>query len=556
MDSTLTVHELEAEVAKLQEQLDEANETIEAIRTGQVDGLIIKDNTGHQLYTLKSADQTYRVFIEKMKEGAVTLDTEGLILYSNSSFASMLQVPLMKVIGQPFQKFILCEQKDSFNIMFSEGWKRETKGELFLLNENGEPLPTLISLTTLHLDEGIALSIIITDLTVQKQSERQLKLKNIELQDAHYSLAELNRELESRVAERTHELSLSREYFKFMADTIPAIVWTAGPNGEKNYFNKRWYEYTGTSEEEIKSVGWQHKVHPEDLPGMMNAWNHSLQSGEDYHVEARFQRASDGAYRWFSGTAVPFRNDNNEVVTWFGISIDIDEQKVAMKNKDEFISMASHELKTPVTIIKAFSHMLLSTFEKDNTKAMDFMGRMNVQIDQLESLIVNLLDASKVNGGMMVFDKIDFDFNELVREVAEQIQFTTQTHSIELILPGAIIISGDRGRLSQVLTNLINNGIKYSPKASKIIVSIITNDHCLNLAVRDFGIGIPADQQPKLFHRFFRASEGRSNTFPGLGLGLYISNEIVKRHSGSLTFTSEAGKGSTFNIELPVKKAR
>ena len=550
---TSRLHKLEEELARLQIQLEEANDTIEAIRTGQVDGLIIKDNTGHQLYTLRSADQTYRVFIEKMKEGAVTLNAEGLILYSNSSFASMLKLPLSKVIGEPFYKFVFPEQRELFISMFKEGWQREIKGDILLLDETGNAVPALVSLTTLNLDEGVSLSILVTDLSIQKEAEELLRMKNNELQQAHHSLAKLNQELESRVAKRTHELSLSREYFKFLADTIPVIVWTAKPNGEIDYLNRRWYEYTDADVGESKGWSLQNVIHPDDLQQAVNAWDYSLSTGKDYHVEHRFLRASDGIYRWHLGTAVPFKNENNEIVAWFGICTDIEDQKIALKNKDEFISMASHELKTPVTIIKAFSHVLLSTLEKENTKAADFLGRMNLQIDKLENLIIDLLDASKVHGGMMIFDKTYFDFDNLVNEVAEQIQFTSRTHTIEVQLAGKVNIWGDRSRLSQVISNLISNAIKYSPKATKIIVSTRVKSDTLELCVQDFGIGIPRDQQSKLFHRFFRASEGKSNTFPGLGLGLYISNEIVKRHAGKLTFKSDQGKGSLFTFEFPLE---
>src|SRR5215212_3808820 len=167
MELTRSVNELEQELNELRIQLEEANDTIEAIRTGQVDALIVKNKNGHQLYTLKSADQTYRVFIEKMNEGAVTLNDKGIILYSNSRFAKLIDLPLAKVIGLHFETLVPNEYSEIFDKLIAEGWRSESKGEIYLIDNNNKLIPFLVSLTTLELDEGIALSIILTDLTIQ-----------------------------------------------------------------------------------------------------------------------------------------------------------------------------------------------------------------------------------------------------------------------------------------------------------------------------------------------------------------------------------------------------
>ena len=169
MKMTKSIAELEAELEELRFQLQEANDAIHAIRTGQVDALVVKEERGVQLYTLKSADQTYRVFIEKMKEGAVTLNKDEIILYSNSQFASMVNKPLSKVIGLPFKNFIPEEYKDKFQELVRQGWVSDSKGELPIRNLSGELVPFLLSFTSLELDEGIALSIILTDLSLQKK---------------------------------------------------------------------------------------------------------------------------------------------------------------------------------------------------------------------------------------------------------------------------------------------------------------------------------------------------------------------------------------------------
>ena len=555
MDAKTPLEKLQKENAELRWQLEEANDAIEAIRTGQVDALVLQGENGSQLYTLKSADQTYRVFIEKMKEGAVTLNKEGLIFYSNSSFASIVKSPLSKVIGTSFHKFVDNESCAFFKSLFEKSWEIESKAEIYLIDNKKGKIPTLISLTVIEIDDGAALSIIITDLTHQKETERQLKLKNDELLLAQSSLEQLNNELEYRVQERTAELSLSREHFKFLADNLPVIVYTAKPDGDLDYFNKKWYVYTGMTVKESLEQQWQKVLHKDDYDRSLKSWANSVKTGCEFNIECRFLRDSDKMWRWHVSTALPFKNNDGKITAWFGICIDIEDQKLALIQKDEFISMASHELKTPVTIIKAFSHVLNLTVDKDkNPKAIDYVRRMDKQINKLNDLITDLLDASKVNEGMIIFEKTVFDFNALVVEIIHEVQMTSNTHKIELQLSKTCEVFGDRNRLSQVINNLISNAIKYSPDANSIIVSTHVKDDVLQFCVEDFGIGIPTEQHSKLFHRFFRASEVKSNTFPGLGLGLYISNEIVKRHAGSLTFKSEKGKGSKFCMKLPVYK--
>lgn len=234
---------------------------------------------------------------------------------------------------------------------------------------------------------------------------------------------------------------------------------------------------------------------------------------------------------------------------------DIERRIELDRIKDEFVSMASHELKTPVTSLKAFTQVLQMTFEKEeNFKAADLLSKMNNQIDKLNHLIVDLLDITKVDKGEMIFDFEEFDFNKLVEVITEEVQRTTQTHCIKLHLLPAGIIMGDENRIGQVITNLITNAIKYSPASSEVIVESTADNQNVKLCVKDFGIGIPQDEQSKIFNRFHRVhGKNKHNTFPGLGLGLYISSQIIKKHTGTLMFDSIEDQGSTFCFTLPRK---
>jgi PAS domain S-box-containing protein len=264
---------------------------------------------------------------------------------------------------------------------------------------------------------------------------------------------------------------MSREHFRFLADNIPVIVWTALPNGELDYYNKRWYEYTASTFEESKGWGWEKAIHPDDLDKTIEAWKHSIDTGDTYRIQFRFRRAIDGVYRWHFGSAVPFKNPENNIVAWFGVCTDIDDQVKAMEKKDEFISMASHELKTPVTIIKAFTQILQLNFqEANNSSATEMLSKIDKQIDKLSVLITDLLDATKANIGHLRFDQEKFDFNGLVKEIVDEMQRSAMTHRIQMELKDTVTVTGDRNRIGQVITNLLSNAIKYSGMADKVIV--------------------------------------------------------------------------------------
>ena len=539
----------EDQIKELRQQLEEANEMIEAIRNGQIDALVVKDDTGPKVYTLKTADQTYRVFIEKMREGAVTLNKKGLILYSNTRFASMLNLSLEKIIGSYFKDYIDSSFAELFDALFQQGWRTECKGEVSLLTADGKFIPVLLSLTNLELDEGLALSIIITDLTDQKKIEQELRDNYHALEEAKSYTEKLNNDLEMHVRERTEQLMISREHFKFMADTIPVIVWRANARGEYNYFNRLWYEYTGLTFEESKGDGWQTVIHPNDLEKTVKEWELSVATGTEYKSEDR-KRSKNGVYRWHLVNALPFKDREGNILQWFGVCTDIEDQKKDMQKKDEFISMASHELKTPVTSLKVFNELLLMDAErKENKNESIMLKKMDKQIDKLTHLIGDLLDVSKTNSGQLSYDFETINFNDVVIETVNVLQLST-SHQLRLNLGEPTFVLADKNRLGQVITNLVSNAVKYSPHSLDVDIYTEKSNGRIRLCVRDYGIGIPVSEQSKLFSRFFRVSE---NNYPGLGLGLYICKEIIRRHSGTMSFETEEGKGSTFCFSIPVK---
>jgi PAS domain S-box-containing protein len=292
-------------------------------------------------------------------------------------------------------------------------------------------------------------------------------------------------------------------------------------------------------------------VHPDDRKFKLDLLKRAIdRPKENVYGEFRL-RHKNGTYRTIAAIFRSFLDDKriNGVIANYR---DITDRKVLEQQKDEFIGIASHELKTPVTSIKAYTQILQDVFEKANDKrSVDMLQKMESQVDRLTSLIVDLLDFTRIEGGKLKFREDNYDLNDLVSEVVEEMQRTTKKHRIEKQLDKSVQVHGDRERTGQVLTNLLNNAIKYSPGAKAIIVSTHLNKGDVTVRVQDFGIGIGEKLVDKVFDRFFRVTEPVMNTFPGLGLGLYIASEIVKRQGGKIWVESKTSKGSSFYFSLP-----
>ena len=250
----------------------------------------------------------------------------------------------------------------------------------------------------------------------------------------------------------------------------------------------------------------------------------------------------------------------NEVTTRSGARVgkvavyhDVTRERAIDRQKDEFLSLASHELKTPLTSIKGYTQVLLNRAEHNGTpqreqRALQTIGK---QVDRMTRLVGELLDMSRIDSNQLRMELAPVDLAALAERVIEQVQLAATRHDIVLTEPGPVILMGDADRLEQVLTNLLENAVKYSPDGGRIDVVVERHADEAHLVIRDSGIGIPRAQLPHLFTRFYRA-QNVGSTISGLGLGLYISHEIVRRHAGTLSVTSREGHGSAFRVALPV----
>jgi two-component system, sensor histidine kinase and response regulator len=226
------------------------------------------------------------------------------------------------------------------------------------------------------------------------------------------------------------------------------------------------------------------------------------------------------------------------------------EAQAASRRKDEFMSIASHELKTPLASMKAYVQLLDRSVVKDE-RIKNYLDRTLAQINKLNSLIVDLLDTSRIENGKLKFNESLFNFNKLLKESVDMISQIYPDYKIQVSGECDVLVKGDETRLEQVVLNYLTNAIKYSPDIRELELHSAVENNFLIVSVKDFGIGIPKENQADVFRKFYRV-EGTAQRFQGLGVGLYICFEIIRRHGGKCWLESEAGKGSTFYFSLPV----
>jgi len=394
------------------------------------------------------------------------------------------------------------------------------------------------------------------------QIHKQLYMIREDITDLPVAIAGIARDLRTELnvrkilADKNDSLQNVINELEFLADTVPPVVWTSKPDGNLDYINKRWYDQSGRTKEETMGSRWTESLHPEDLPKAREAWGISLRTGNPYETEFRCMDKY-GEYRWYLVRALPLKNSDGQIVKWYGTNTDVHHQKELEKQKDDFLGIASHELKTPVTSLKAYAQVLESMFKRSgDLKNAELLGKMGKQVDRLTNLIGDLLDVTKINSGRLQFNNTAFDFNEMIEEVKEDVQRTSFKHIIQSNLNFKGTVYGDRDRICQVVTNLLTNAVKYSPEANEVVISTQEIGNNVQVSVQDYGIGIEENLKDHVFEQFYRVSGNKEHTFPGLGLGLYISSEIVKRLGGKIWVHSVEEKGSTFFFSIPLKQER
>lgn len=276
-------------------------------------------------------------------------------------------------------------------------------------------------------------------------------------------------------------------------------------------------------------------------------------SGGVYDVEYRTVGAEDGQIRWVKAKGQAYFNEEEQATRFIGSVLDITEQKLDDLRKNDFISMVSHELKTPITSLKAYVQIL----EKKAQKIGDEFGvtafhKMNAQVNKMIALINGFLNLSHLDANKIHLNLQNFDMNELIFEVIEETKLLSPAHQFYVAPSSNAMLTADRNKIEQVLVNLFSNAIKYSPEGKPITIGIECKANEVLVSVKDEGFGINKDDLNHLFDRYFRVKNQYTQNIAGFGIGLYLCAEIIKRHHGEIWVESSIGEGATFYFTLPL----
>jgi PAS domain S-box-containing protein len=373
------------------------------------------------------------------------------------------------------------------------------------------------------------------------------------------------------IAERTRTAServrseiavrLSEAKFRTITDAMPQMVWSTRPDGFHDYYNDQWYRFTGIPYGSTDGDGWNDLFHPDQKLLAWEKWRNSLLTGETYEVEYQLRHHS-GQYRWVLGRAQPLRSEDGEIVRWMGTCTDIHAQKQSEDalrreslRKDEFLAMLAHELRNPLAPISAAAQLirLPGADAKRIAHAGEIIAR---QVKHMAALVDDLLDVSRVTRGLVQIEQTSLDLKSVVSGAIEQIQPFIQARHHELLLritPQGTVVRGDRTRLIQAVSNILNNAVKYTPPNGRIEIALEVVEGQALIRITDNGIGIASGLLPMVFDLFIQAERTPDRAQGGLGLGLALVKSIADLHGGTVHAESEgAGKGSNFTITLPL----
>lgn len=353
----------------------------------------------------------------------------------------------------------------------------------------------------------------------------------------------------------------AQESYERSVDTAPAMLWITEKNGYCSYLSEQWYVNTGQTPENGLGYGWLEATHPEDKERAGKIFEEANREHKKFYTEYRL-RQKNGEYRWAIDAGNPRFNESGEYVGMAGTVIDIHDRKLAelhmteaLAARDDFLSIASHELKTPLTTMRLQVDMQKFNLKRKTPIAAEkieaFVDLTDKQISRITRLVDDMLDVSRIRTGKFTFEMEQIDLCDIVSDVIDRLsdQFLKSSYEIPKVAKCENATGHwDRMRLEQIVTNLLTNSIKYGNK-NPITVTIEANVDCVVLLVKDSGIGIAEKDQEKIFNRFERAVS--ANDISGLGLGLYITKQIVNSFKGEISVESSVGNGSTFRVKLP-----
>jgi two-component system CheB/CheR fusion protein len=525
------------DIDELRVRLHEAEETLRALRDGEVDAVVVNDQRGERVYALRSAEHPYRQMVEGMRQGAVTLASEGTILYCNRCFAEMLRTPPASVVGGSIQQFLRESDRLAFESLLRDGLTRGSQGELVLRAGDGTIVPVYLAFSSLALDDLVAACLVVTDLTEQKRNEQIVadeRLARSILEHATEAIVVCDQAgtvlRTSRAAQRLCETSCVGRPFEV---AFPL----RGQRGRGAFAT-----HLRSCTDGRTTRGVEASLAPRDGDRQL-----LVSAGPLYSLQHEVL-----------GCVLTLTDITERRQAEIELERARHEAEAANQAKDQFLASLSHELRTPLTPVLA----VLSGIGDDHRIPEDVRDRVAMMRRTVEleaRLIDDILDLTRIVRGKL----------ELRREITDLrsvLEHALQTCAGEMVAkrqwlirevpPGDLRLWADTARLTQVFWNLLSNAVKFTPEAGTISVRVriasTSERRQMAVEVGDSGMGIEAEELEHIFDAFHQGREGVTRRLGGLGLGLAISRAIVELHGGTIAAESGGkGQGARFTVRLP-----
>jgi len=500
------------ENTRLRARLADAEETLRAITSGEVDALVVNTKVGERVFALQGSDTVYRVVFEHVNEGAVALSADGVILYSNRYFARMVHRDLKHVIGASILDFVSPDSRSLAGALLSD---KSGRGEATLIAGNGTEVPVYIATRRLRLEGFVSVCAIITDLTRQKRAQQVIRAGNL---------------------------------IQGILEQTPNAVLVCDPDGNVIYASREADQLFG-----MRAVG----QHADRALGVIQFAGRPLRFADMLTREVAegtsIVSKEDGITLYLLLRAGRLEEDG--ATRGYVLSLtDITELKHVEELKDEFIGMVSHEIRTPLTVIVG----ALATAKTEGITPAEASGLIRdaaVSADSLASIVDNLLELSRSQSNRLILQRQPVDIRPVVKSVAERLKTKSAAHRIVVDMPARLPpADADRLRVERVIFNLVDNAIKYSPRGGNVRVFAHREGGYLLVGVSDEGIGISDEDQARLFRKFERLGPLEGSAVQGVGLGLNVCRILVEAHGGRIWVESTPGQGSTFCFTIPLVK--
>jgi PAS domain S-box-containing protein len=531
--------DLKAQVKALQEELEEKTRTLEAIQGGEVDAIVISTSEGEKVFTLKGAEEPYRILFEQMNEGAVTISQDGEILYSNHSFADSMKTSLEKVIGTNIERFIHPSRRPSFHRILDTSVEGPERDDVRFEAMDGSAVPMQLSVNYLPSEDNATYCIVMADLT-----ERIL---------AEDALRRANEDLETKVRARTKDLRESEERFRLALRNAPVSV--AVQDRDLKYiwaYNQkiaRPDEMIGKTDAEIFS--------PREVQRINEIKGRVLD--EDKEIREQMWLDQPNGKIFTEITFAPIHDIDGNVIGVGSATVDLTKMKLAedelrRSNADlqQFAYVASHDLQEPLRMTISYLSLLERRFSRQmDHEAIEYIGHAIQGGTRMRELIDDLLEYSRVDSVRLPFT--DVDMNRVVERTIELLKVPIEENGAEIETDRLPNVTADESQMVQVMQNLVSNAIKFQDKdRPRVNIEARSEPAEWVFSVRDNGIGLNMEYSDKIFQVFKKLHN--KDQYAGTGVGLAIVRKIVERHEGRVWVESEEGHGATFYFTIPKVK--